>query len=99
MVNIGTRLAGVNIAFVTANNVVLVERKMLQYTTFSTKLHHCILGKLKAPAFTVSDVLLSLSKICADQKQHSNSDFLTKFNSNAFQTSINIAFEYLRRKV
>ena len=47
MVNIGTRVATVIIAFASSRNTALIERKVLQYTTISLKLHHCRLGELK----------------------------------------------------
>ena len=74
MVNIGTRVEPVNIAFSSSRNGALVERKMLQYTTLSIKLHHCTLSEIKAQYFTLSDVLSCVSIQCEDQKQHSNRD-------------------------
>ena len=47
MVNIETRVAPVNIAFSSSRNAVLIERKMLQYTTLSIKLHDCTLSEIK----------------------------------------------------
>ena len=44
MVNNGTRVATVNIVLSTSRNAALIDRKMLQYTTLSTKLHHCTLS-------------------------------------------------------
>ena len=75
IVNIGTRVAPVNIAFSSSRNAALIERKMLQYTIISIKLHHCTLSEIKTQIFTLSDVLACVSIHCADQKQHSNSDF------------------------
>ena len=66
MVNIG--IAPVNIAFSSSRNAVSIERKVLQYTTLSTKLHHCTLSEIKAQVFTLSDVLACVSIHCADQK-------------------------------
>ena len=40
MVNIGTRVGPGNIVFSTSKTAALIERKMLQYTTTSIKLHH-----------------------------------------------------------
>ena len=40
MVNIGTRVAPVNIAYSSSRNAALTECKMLQYTTLSKKYHH-----------------------------------------------------------
>ena len=79
MVNIGTRVTPVNIAFSISKNAALIERKMLQYTTLSMKLHHCTLSEIKTPVFTLSDVLACLSTLCVDQKQHSNPDVLLTF--------------------
>ena len=43
MVNIGTRVANVNIVFSTSRKAAKIEFKVLQYTTLSIKLYHCIL--------------------------------------------------------
>ena len=40
MVNIRTRVATLKIVFCTSKNAALLESKMLQYTTLSTKFHH-----------------------------------------------------------
>ena len=53
MVNIGTRVAPVNIAFSSSRNVALIERKMLQYTSLSMKYHHCTLSEIKNPNFYI----------------------------------------------
>ena len=47
MVNIGTRVATVNIVFFASRNVASIELKMLQNTISSIKLHHCRLSELK----------------------------------------------------
>ena len=52
MVNIATRVAPVNIAFSISKNAALIERKKLQYTTLSTKLHHCV-ERNKNPSFYI----------------------------------------------
>ena len=96
VVNIGTRVAPVNIAYSSSRNVALIERKMLQYTTFSIKLHHCTFSEIKTQIFTLSDVLACVSIHCADQKQHSNPDFLTKSINITLQTCVDIANEYLQ---
>ena len=93
MVNIGTRVAPVNIVFSSSRNAALIERKVLQYTTLSKKLHHFTVGKIKTQVFTLSDVLACVSIHCADQKQHSNADFLTKSNIITLQTCVHIANE------
>ena len=95
MVNIGTRVAPVNIAFSSSRNAALIERKMLQNTTLSIKLHHCTLSEIKTQIFTMSDVLACVSVHCADQRQHSFPDFLTKSIDNTLQTCVDIANEYL----
>ena len=95
IVNIGTGVAPVNIAFSSSRSAALIERKMLQNTKLSIKLHHCILSEIKTRVFTLSDVLACVSIPCADQKQHSNRDFLTKSIENTLQTCVDIANEYL----
>ena len=96
IVNIGTRVASVNIAFSSSRNAALIERKMLQYTTLSIKLHHCTLSEIKTQIFTKSDVLACVSVHCADQRQHSIPDFLTKSIDNTLPTCVYIAKEYLQ---
>ena len=96
MVNNGTRVAPVNIAFSSSKNAALIERKMLHYTTLYIKFHHCTLSELKTQIFTLPDVLACVSIHCADQKQHSNPDFLTKSIDNTLQTCVDIANEYLQ---
>ena len=96
MVNIGTGVAPVNIAFSSSRNAALLERKKLKYTTLSKKLHHCTLSEIKTQIFTMSDVLACVSVHCADQRQHSISDFLTKSIDNTLQTCVDIANEYLQ---
>ena len=95
MVNIGTGVAPVNIAFSSSRSVTLFERKKLQNTTLSIKLHHCTLSEMKTQVFTLSDVFACVSIHCTVQKQHSNRDFLTKFIKNTLQTCVDIANEYL----
>ena len=70
MINIGTRVATVNIVFSTSRNAALIENKMLQYTTLSLTFHHCTLSELKTQVCTLSNVLACSSINCADQKQH-----------------------------
>ena len=96
MVNIGTKIAPVNIAFSISRNAALIERKMLHYTTLSIKLHHCTLSEIKTQVFTLSDVLACVSIHCADQRQHSIPDILTKSIDNTLQTCVDIANEYLQ---
>ena len=78
IVDMRTAVATVNISFSSSKNAALIERKMLQYTTLSKKLHHCTLSEIKTQVFTLSDVLACISIHCTDEKQHSNRDFLTK---------------------
>ena len=61
IVNIGTRVVPVSIAFSSSRNAALIERKMLNYTTLSIKFHHCTLSELKTQIFTLSDVLACVS--------------------------------------
>ena len=96
MVNIGTGVAPVNIAFSSSRNAALIERKMLQCTTLSIKLQHCTLSEIKTQIFAMLDVLACISVHCADQRQHSIPDFLTKFIDNTLQTCVDIANEYLQ---
>ena len=90
-----TAVATVNIAFSSSKNAALIERKMLQYTTLSIKLHQSTLSERKSQVFTFSDVPACVSIHCTDQKQHSNIDFLTKSIENTLQTCVDIANEYL----
>ena len=95
IVNMRTAVATVNRAFSSSKNAALIERKMLQYTTLSIKLHHCTLSQIKTQVITLSDVLACVSIHCTDQKQKSNSDFLRKSIGNMLQTCVDIANEYL----
>ena len=96
MVNIGTRVEPVNIAFSSSRNGDLIERKRLQYTTLSIKLHHFTLSEIKTQIFTMSDVLACVSVHCADQRQHSISNFLTKSIDNTLEMCVDIADECLK---
>ena len=96
MVNIGTRVASVNLAFSSSRYAALIERKMLQYTSLSMKYHHCTLNKMKTQIFTMSDVLACVAVHCVDQKQQSNPDFLTKSVNNTLQTCVDVANEQLQ---
>ena len=82
MVNTRTRVARVNNVFSISKNAALIQRKMLQYTTVSIKLHHSTLSEIKSPVSTLSDVLACVSKHCVDQKQHSNLESSTKSVNN-----------------
>ena len=65
MVNIGTRVAPVNIAFSSSRNAALFERKMLQYTTLSIKLHHCTLSEIEKSKFSQCQTSLLESRYIA----------------------------------
>ena len=54
------------------------------------------MSELKTHFFTLSDVLDCVSIHCADQKQHSNPDFLRKLIDNTLPTCVDIANEYLQ---
>ena len=96
MVNIGTGVAPLNIAFSKSRSVTLIERKKLQNTTLSIKLYHHTLSKIKTQVFTMSDVLACVSLHCADQRQHSIPNFLTKYIDKTLQTCVDVANEYLQ---
>ena len=96
MVNIGTKLATVNIAFSGSKNAALNDRKTLQYTTLSINLHHCTLSELKTQVFPLSMVLACLSIHCMDRKQHSNPGFSTNSLKKTLPTCVDIANEYLQ---
>ena len=95
MVNTGTGVAPVNIAFSSSKSVALIERKMLQNTTICVKLHQCTLNK-KTQVFTMPDVLACALVHCADQRQHSIHYFLTKYIDNTLQMRVDVAIEYLQ---
>ena len=57
MVNIAKVVAPVNIDFSKSRNAALIERKVLQYTTLSRRLHQRTMGGIKAHFVTLSDVL------------------------------------------
>ena len=58
MINIRTRVAPVNIAFSSSKNASLFERKMLQYTTLSKRLHHRTLSEMKTQVYALSYSLI-----------------------------------------
>ena len=91
-----TAVATVNIAFSSSRIAALIKRKMLHYTTLSMNIHHCTLSEIKTQVFTLSEVLDCVSIHYADQKQHSNPDFLTKSINNTLPTCVDIANEYLQ---
>ena len=96
ILNIGTRVATVYIAFSSSRNATLIERKLLQYKTLYIKLRHFTLKGVKTHVSTSTDVLACLSIHCADEKQQSNQEFLAKSLHNMSQTCVDIANEYLQ---
>ena len=96
MVNIGTGVAPVNIAFSSSKSAALIELKMFQNITLSIKLHPFTLSQIKTQVCTLSDVLACVSIHCSDQKKHSNRYFQTKSIDNTLQTCVDIANEYLQ---
>ena len=95
-VSMRTAFPTVNIAFSSSRSAALIERKMLQNTTLSKKFYHFTLSEVKIPVFTLSDVLALVWIHCADQKQHSNRDVLTKSIENTLQTCVGTAKEYMQ---
>ena len=95
IVNMGTGVASVNIAFCSSRIAALIERKLLKNATLSIKLNYCKLSEMETQVFRLSNVLACVSLHCADQKQHSNRDFLTKSFENTLLTCVDIANEYL----
>ena len=64
MVNIGTRVAPMNVAFSSSRNAALIERKMLQCTALSIKLHQCTWSE-KKPKFSQCQTSLLVSQYIA----------------------------------
>ena len=54
------------------------------------------MSELKTQIFTKSDVLACVWVHCADQRQHSIPDFLTKYFDNTLQTCVDIENKYLQ---
>ena len=52
--------------------------------------------EMKTQSFTMSDILACVSIHCADQKQYSIRDFLTKSIDNTLLTCVDVANEYLQ---
>ena len=92
--NIGIKVATLNIVFSTVKNPALYECKVLQYTTLSMKIHICTLSELKAQPYTLSNILACLERLRGPETTLKQ-DFLTKSDSNTLQTCLNIAIEYL----
>ena len=90
-----TAVTTVNIAFSSSRTVALIERKVLQNTTFSIKLHQTTSNKIKTQVFALSNVLACASVHCADQRQHSIPDFSEKYFDFTLQTCVDVANEYL----
>ena len=96
MVNMRTANATVYIVFSSSRSAALIERKTLQNTTLYIKFYHCTLSERKTQVFTLSDVLAFVSIHCADQKQHSIRDLLTKSIDITLQLCVDTANEYLQ---
>ena len=96
IVNIGTGVATVYIAFSSSRNATLIERKLLQCKTLSIKLCHFTLNGVKTYVSTSTGVLACLSIHCADNKQQSEPEILAKSLNNMLQTCVNIANENLQ---
>ena len=76
-------------------------RLLLDVKCCSTK--HCLWNSIivhwansNLSFFRLSDVLACVAIQCADQKQRSNPDFLTKSAKNTLQKCVDIANEYLQ---
>ena len=98
MINIGTGVAPVNIVFSSSRNAALIERKMLQDTIITYKTPSLYIERNRNLNFhVVRRLCFCLNRLdCADQKQLSNPDFLTKSIDKTLQTSVDIANEYLQ---
>ena len=69
IVNIGAGVAPVNIAFSNSRSAALIERKKLQNTTLSIKLHHFTLSEVRNPSFyIVRHPCLCLNTLRGSQK-------------------------------
>ena len=95
MVNIGTRIAPVNIAFSSSRNAALNECKVLQYTTITIKLHHCTLSVIKSSILPCRTSLL-VSQYIAWIRNNTRTHFLTKSINYTLQTCVDLANEYLQ---
>ena len=60
------------------------------------KMPSLYIERKKTPILTMSDVLACVSIHCADQKQLTIPDFLTKSIENTPQTYVDVASEYLQ---
>ena len=78
IVKMRTAVATVDIAFSSSRNAALNERKLLQYTTLSMKLHHYTLSELKTQFFSLSDVLACLTIHCEIRNNFQTRTFLKK---------------------
>ena len=88
-----SKVAPVNIAFSSSRNAALLERKLLQYTTKSIKLHHGTLSVIRTQVFKLLGVLACVSIYCADQKQYTNPDFSINRFDSTLQTCVDVAKE------
>ena len=96
MVNMRTAFSTVNNAFSSSRSAALIEGEMLQNATLSIKFYHCTLSEIKTQNLTLSDTLALISIHCADQKQHSIRDFLTKSIGITLQLCVDTANEYVQ---
>ena len=96
MVNIGTRVAPVNIAFSQSRNAAFFERKVLQYTTLSIKLHHWTFSEKKLKLLHCQALLLSSQYIAWIRNNTQTRTSFTKYFHNTLQTCINKANEDLQ---
>ena len=96
MVNIGTRIAPVNIAFSFSRNAALIECKVLQITTLFIKLHHCTLSEVKTPKLqNVGHPCLCLNTLRGSESTL-KPGLLTESINNPLQTFVDLANEYLQ---
>ena len=96
MVNMRTANATVYIAFSSSRSAALIERKMLENTSLFIKFYPCTLSEIKTQVCNLLDVFALVSIHCADQKQHSIRDVLTKSIDITLQLCVDTANEYLQ---
>ena len=97
MVNIGTRVPMVYIAFFSSRNAALIEQKVLQYTTLSIKLHHFTLSALKTQGFYIIRCpSLSPKTLRGSETTVKPELFIKKTVNITSQACVDIANEYLQ---
>ena len=94
IVNIGTRVAPVNIAFSSSRSAALIERKMLQNTKLSIKTQS-LYNKRKKPKFPHCQTPWLVFQYIARIKNNTQTGTLTKSIENTLQTCVDISNEYL----